>query len=195
MPRTLRLRRPSPAMVVAFIALGLALGGTSYAVVKPGKNTVGSRQLRNSAVSAAKLKAGAVDSSKVRDDSLTGQDINESTLGAVPNALAAARAAGADRAAIADSLAQVVYRTTTATLGPAPGNGTSNESDLTEARCPEGHRVIGGGIQLDPDGMAQVDGFPSAGGTGWTGRAANDDVLAEHNFTVYAICVAAATIG
>ena len=192
MPRTLRLRRPSPAMVVAFIALGLALGGTSYAVVKPGKNTVGSRQLRNNAVSAAKLKAGAVDSSKVRDDSLTGQDINEATLAAVPSAL---RAAGADRAAVADGLAQIVYRTTTTKLGPAPGNGTSNESDLTEARCPEGHRVVGGGIQLDPDGMSQVDGFPSAGGTGWTGRAANDDVLAEHNFTVYAICVAAATIG
>ena len=191
MPRTLRLRRPSPAMVVAFIALGLALGGTSYAVVKPGKNTVGSRQLRNNAVSAAKLKAGAVDSTKVRDDSLTGQDINEATLVAVPNAL---RAAGADRAAVADSLAQVVYRTTTATLGPAPGNGTSSESDPTEARCPEGHRVVGGGIQLD-DSMSQVDGYPSAGGVGWTGRAANDDVLAEHNFTVYAICVAAATIG
>ena len=186
MPRTLRLRRPSPAMVVAFIALGLALGGTSYAVVKPGKNTVGSRQLRNNAVSAAKLKAGAVDSSKVRDDSLTGQDINEATLVAVPNT---------GRSAVTDSLAQVVYRTTTATLGPAPVSGTSSESDPTEARCPEGHRVIGGGIQLDPDGMSQVDGFPSAGGTGWTGRAANDDVLGPHSFTVYAICVAAATIG
>ena len=194
MPRTLRLRRPSPAMVVAFIALGLALGGTSYAVVKPGKNTVGSRQLRNNAVSAAKLKAGAVDSTKVRDDSLTGQDINDSTLGAVPNALAAARAAGADRAAIADSLAQVVYRTTTAKLGPAPGNGTSTESDPTEARCPAGHRVVGGGIQLE-DSMSQVDGYPSSGGTGWTGRAANDDVLGPHSFTVYAICVVAATIG
>jgi hypothetical protein len=178
-------------MVVAFIALGLALGGTSYAVVKPGKNSVGTRQLRNSAVTAAKLKAGAVDSTKVRDDSLTGQDINESTLTAVPSA---AQAAAADRAAVADSLAQVVYRTTTATLGPAPGNGTSSESDPTEARCPEGHRVIGGGIQLE-DSMSQVDGFPSSGGTGWTGRAANDDVLAPHSFTVYAICVAAATIG
>jgi len=190
-PRTLRLRRPSPAMVVAFIALGLALGGTSYAVVKPGKNTVGSRQLRNNAVSAVKLKAGAVDSSKVRDDSLTGQDINESTLGAVPNAV---QAAGAARAAVADGLAQIVYTVTSATLGPAPGNGTSSESDPTEARCPAGHRVVGGGIQLE-DSMSQVDGYPSSGGTGWTGRAANDDVLAPHSFTVYAICVAAATIG
>jgi len=191
-PRTLRLRRPSPAMVVAFIALGLALGGTSYAVVKPGKNSVGTRQLRNNAVTAAKLRAGAVDSTKVRDDSLTGQDINESTLGAVPSAV---QAAGADRAVVTDSLAQVVYRTTTATIGPAPGNGTSSESDLTEARCPEGHRVIGGGIQLLEDSMSQVDGYPSGGGTGWTGRAANDDVTAPHSFTVYAICVAAATIG
>jgi len=43
--------------------------------------------------------------------------------------------------------------------------------------------------------MSQVDGFPSAGGVGWTVRAANDDVAAPHTFTVYAICVAAATIG
>jgi len=68
MPSRPRLRRPSPALIIAFVALVLTLGGTSYAVVKPGRNTVGSRELRKNAVTGVKIKSGAVDSSKVRDD-------------------------------------------------------------------------------------------------------------------------------
>lgn len=62
----LRPRRPSASLVVAFIALMVALGGTSYAAVTLGKNTVGSKQLKKNAVTTAKIKNGAVTASKIQ---------------------------------------------------------------------------------------------------------------------------------
>ena len=55
MNRLSRLR-PSPAMVVACIALTVALGGTSYAAIKLPKNSVGPKQLRKNAVTSLKVK-------------------------------------------------------------------------------------------------------------------------------------------
>lgn len=48
--------RPSPAMVVAFAALIVALGGTSYAAIRLPKNSVGSKQIKRNAVSSTKIK-------------------------------------------------------------------------------------------------------------------------------------------
>ena len=78
--------RPSPAMVVACIALTVALGGTSYAAINLPKNSVGTKQLKKNAVTAAKVKANAITSPKVANNSLTGADVNEATLGTVPSA-------------------------------------------------------------------------------------------------------------
>jgi hypothetical protein len=66
--------RPSPAMVVACIALLVALGGTSYAIQALPQNSVGTKQLKNNAVASKKIKNGAVNSNKVRNGSLTGAD-------------------------------------------------------------------------------------------------------------------------
>ncbi len=52
--------RPSPAMVVAVIALVGSLGGTSYAAATLAKNSVGSAQLRTNAVTSAKVKNGTL---------------------------------------------------------------------------------------------------------------------------------------
>jgi len=52
--------RPSPAMVVAVIALVGSLGGTSYAAATLAKNSVGSSQLRTNAVTSAKVKNGTL---------------------------------------------------------------------------------------------------------------------------------------
>jgi hypothetical protein len=80
---------PSPALVIAFIALVAALG-TGSAVALSGKNTVAADDIKKNAVGASEIKANAVrssevksnaiGSSEVRDNSLTGADINESTL-------------------------------------------------------------------------------------------------------------------
>jgi hypothetical protein len=51
--------RPSPAMVVALIALFVAMAGGAYAATQLPKNSVGSAQLKNSAVTPAKLSSAA----------------------------------------------------------------------------------------------------------------------------------------
>src|SRR5688572_33280881 len=54
--RLIGYRRPSPAMMMAFIALLVALGGTSYAAIQLPANSVGTKQLKKNAVTAAKVK-------------------------------------------------------------------------------------------------------------------------------------------
>jgi hypothetical protein len=80
---------PSPALVIAFIALVAAIG-TGSSVALTGKNTVSADDIRRNAVGASEIKrnavrsseirSNAVGSSEVRSDSLTGADIDESTL-------------------------------------------------------------------------------------------------------------------
>jgi hypothetical protein len=69
MHRITRLR-PSPAMIVAIIALVLALGGTSYAAITLPAGSVGTKQLQKNAVIGSKVKNG----------SLTLPDINAASL-------------------------------------------------------------------------------------------------------------------
>ena len=90
----MKLGRPSPAMIVALIALFAALSGTAYAAL--GKNTVGSKQLKAKAVTAGKIANNAVTSAKVAKGSLTGEDINVNALGTVPSATNAASAGNAN---------------------------------------------------------------------------------------------------
>ena len=91
------------ANVTATLALFLVLAGGSALAAKQvlPKNAVGSRQIKDGAVTAAKIKDGAV----------TGSKIQLSSLGAVPDALHAAKAdsaqsaehaRGADRASDAE---------------------------------------------------------------------------------------------
>jgi hypothetical protein len=97
MKHLIRLR-PSPAMVVACLALGIALGGTSYAAVTLPRNSVGKKQLKRNAVTGLKVK----------NNTLTGADVLESRLAKVP------RAKAADTAALA-TLATTATTATTAT--------------------------------------------------------------------------------
>jgi hypothetical protein len=89
------LRVPSPAMIVAIVALIIAMGGTSYAAVILPANSVGTAQLKKNAVTGAKVKNG----------SLTGADIKASTLGKVPSAMSADNATHATSAGTATSAA------------------------------------------------------------------------------------------
>ena len=53
----MRIRRPSPAMCVALIALFVALGGTGYAAISFPRDSVGTAQLQNGAVTKSKISA------------------------------------------------------------------------------------------------------------------------------------------
>jgi prepilin-type processing-associated H-X9-DG protein len=81
-------RKPSPAAVIACLALFVALGGTGYGAVKiNGKN----------------LKNGSVTGPKLQKNTLTGKQINESKLGTVPRAKTATTATTATHALSADT--------------------------------------------------------------------------------------------
>jgi hypothetical protein len=99
-------RRPSPALVVACIALFISLGGVSYAVATGSidsreirNNTVSTKDVRNNSLRTFDIRNNEIRGFDVRNSSLqgrdiafntlTGADINESTLGAVPSATTA----------------------------------------------------------------------------------------------------------
>jgi len=102
-----RIGRPSPALVIAMVALITSLTGSAWAAFgdqafrrnkKPriAKNSVGTRQLKAKAVRTGKIARNAVNSAKVKNNSLTGADINVNKIGVVPSAISAAHASNAD---------------------------------------------------------------------------------------------------
>lgn len=81
-------RRPSPALVIAIIALIVALSGTAVAAKHTvlAKNSVGTKQLKNASVTTGKIANNAVTGAKVALHTLTGDDINVGSIGTVPSA-------------------------------------------------------------------------------------------------------------
>jgi hypothetical protein len=96
--------RPSPAMIVAILALFIALGGTGFAALS--RHSVGTKQLKNSAVTSSKIRKhavtrkkiarNAVDEAAVATDAITGRNVNEATLAEVPRAAVAGSAETVD---------------------------------------------------------------------------------------------------
>jgi hypothetical protein len=90
-------RLPSPAAVIAIVALVFAVSGVAVAL--PGKNSVATKDIKKNAVTTAKIKNGAVKEAKLADgavgtakignDAVTGAKVNEATLGKVPSATSA----------------------------------------------------------------------------------------------------------
>jgi hypothetical protein len=74
--KRMKVRRPSPAMVVALIALILTLAGTAVAAVKIGTNSlknsaVTTKKLKNRAVTGAKLAEGSVSTAKLAEGAVS----------------------------------------------------------------------------------------------------------------------------
>jgi hypothetical protein len=64
MKTILRGLRPSPALVIACLALFVAMGGVGYAALKLKPNSVKTKTIKNGAVTEAKIAAGAVSTGK-----------------------------------------------------------------------------------------------------------------------------------
>jgi hypothetical protein len=79
--RSLSLRRPSAAMVVACVALFAALGGSSYAAAK-----LTSRDIANHTIRGVDVKSRTLGAKTIKPDALGGKQINEAALGTVPTA-------------------------------------------------------------------------------------------------------------
>ena len=103
--RIIRVRAPSLALTVSFVALLVALGGTSYAAFALPRNSVGTKQIKNGAVTAKKITNGAVTASKINTSGLTVPNAlhasNANAAGSATNATTANHASTADSATTA----------------------------------------------------------------------------------------------
>jgi len=96
-----RIRRflPSPAMVVAVVALVMSLGGSAYALVITGKS------IKNGSVTNKDIRNHSLTGNDMRKDSVGGGAIEESSLGPVPSAFLAG---GGSRFAVVNAGGQAV---------------------------------------------------------------------------------------
>ncbi len=78
----IRLVRHVRSNVVAYLALFVALGGTSFAAVRLAPGSVGTIQLRNGAVTANKLANGAVTPRKLSSKTIGGSVRHWAQIGA-----------------------------------------------------------------------------------------------------------------
>jgi hypothetical protein len=76
-----RALRPTPALVVAFVALFAAMGGFGYAAVKLKPSSVKTKNIRPGAVTTDKLADGAVTTPKLAPDAVAPNAMNAAKLG------------------------------------------------------------------------------------------------------------------
>jgi len=65
MLNSFRLRRPSAPLLISLVALFFAFGGASYAAFTIPNNSVGTRQIRNNAVTWQKIAPGTIGSARI----------------------------------------------------------------------------------------------------------------------------------
>jgi hypothetical protein len=169
-----RPRRPSPAIVIACIALAIALAPASYAAV--------SQLLPEDSVGPLQLKADAVSSNKVRDFSLRRWDFKQSDWPRVPTGLDGVMGDISRRQA---SIA--------VPAGPVAGNGLY-VTRVVQVRCQPGKHAISGGTSWSSDANQEElmtvysrplieNGKP----VGWRARGGSDEDE-DHVFTVEVLC-------
>lgn len=102
----MRAWRPTSthATGIALLALFVALGGLSWAVVKAPRNSVVSKSIKNNNVRAVDVKDEGLTGADVAGNSITGADVEESSLDTVPSATSAVSASSATTAANAELL-------------------------------------------------------------------------------------------
>jgi hypothetical protein len=94
-----RALRPSPALVVAFVALFAAMGGIGYSAVKLKPNSVKTKNIKTGAVTTDKLADGAVTTPKLAPDAVAPNAKNAENAANAAYAMNAANAARLDGAA------------------------------------------------------------------------------------------------
>jgi hypothetical protein len=73
-----RLRRPSPALVIACLALFVSMGGVSYGFAT---GEIDGREIQNGAVTNLDIRNGTVTTKDLRNNEVRGADIRNSTIG------------------------------------------------------------------------------------------------------------------
>jgi hypothetical protein len=185
------VHRSSPAMGVALVALGVALGGTAVAA---------SQRVNGDNL----IKKASLSGNRLRPATITAKQLNFKKLGVVPSAteaqtahsamtaISATSATNATRAASAGALAQIAYRSAVFQIRANLARATGM------AACPSGTFAVGGGVASPSEATAAndflVDSYPTANRTGWQATVENDGA-SPLNETVWAVCVAASATG
>ena len=183
--KRLRLRLPSPAMVVALMALFASLGGVSYAVAtgsidsrEIADNTIRAQDIRSSAVTASEIRRRSLDGTDIKIERVGGNAVKEQVLESekikeVPLATNAEQLGGTPAAAHLRN-SQIVDPPTVVAL-----SSTSAQTD--SVACPEGKKALGGGgiLYSETNDVALQESGPSANGNGWVVKAAETDDTAD----------------
>jgi hypothetical protein len=188
-------RRPSPAMIVACIALLVALGGTSVAAVSQlARNSVGPRQLQFGAVTNPKIRNNAVTSEKVRNRSLLRVDFQPGQLPAGPTG---PQGPAGPTGAAGQAGPPGVIGAITVRIGfvNVPAGGAGVQSRRVARNCEGNERAISAGTswgddaanlelytgEIEPqlNAQNQVVGYSAVGVNGTTGAS---------NFTLHVLC-------
>jgi hypothetical protein len=196
--RKLLSRRPSPAMVVACLALLVALGGTSVAAVEQvRRNSVGPAQLQFGAVTGPKIRNNAVTSAKVRNRSLLRADFAPGQLPAGPTGPQgpAGPAGAAGPAGPAGVIGSITVRTNSIAVAGGVAHDGQYETERVSRTCESNERAVSGGTswsddasdrelftgELEPlfNANNQVNGFLAVGG---------NDSGNSSTFTVHVLC-------
>ena len=174
--RMLTRRAPSPALVIASLALLVALAGTGVAAVSA---------LPRASVGTAQLKSNAVTSAKVRNGTLLRADFRP---GQVPRGPTGARGPQGPPGPPGIAALERVDA-----LTPA----SSVNSKTISAVCPSGKRVIGGGARVTGAGAVRVsidEAYPDSDGTKFNGVAREVvSTGATWALQVYAMCAVVAS--
>lgn len=158
------LRRPSPALVVALVALFVALGGTAGAVV-------------NAAVPLAK-RALLADNAKKVGGQTSAQIVAAGAKAGAALALSQSPA-GARPSSTATGL--VVIKTASASIA-------ANDAAPYQIACDAGQKIVSGGYSSDGPIQEFVESRPS-NDTTWSMGLINYDESAGHSVTLYAVCM------
>jgi len=202
--RTILRRKPSPAMVVACTALFVALAGTSIAAVSAlPRNSVGTAQLKDGAVTRLKLARNAVTSQNVLDFSLFRRDFAPGQLPAGPPGPQGPQglqgpAGPPGPQGPAGVIGTITVRTATVTIGDAVAqNGAYTTGDVTRV-CNSGERAISAAFSWS-DTNANLELFissvdpikdPNGNVVGFKARGGNDSGQSS-TLTLHVLCYTA----
>jgi hypothetical protein len=204
-----RLRLPSPALAVSALALFIALGGTVYAAKKARidgravkvKSLPGNR-LKLRSIPANRLKPGVLAAAGSNQKALiTGAEIDELSLGQVPNAAHAETADSAKSAVDAQTALNAVNAITAQSVngheaGCLPGTqafagacwqSSSSETAVSAPAAANSCAVQGGTLPeaLSLAAFAHQPGVTLDGGNEWSGDVTN--MTAEDIFAVVTV--------
>jgi hypothetical protein len=193
MQRLLR-HRPSPAMVVACIALIVALGGTSVAAVNAlAPNSVGPVQLKAGAVTKPKLRNNAVTGEKVLNHSLSAFDFVAGSLPRGP----AGPAGPAGAAGPAGTVGPITVRQDSVVVAGGTGAQVQDGAYSTgtvSVNCNPGEKAISAGTGWSDDTagrelwVQRITPVVTNGAvTGYRGTGGNDSGNTS-TFTLYVLC-------